>query len=130
MSGYVFDASALLAVAFNEPGADEVMNLIAQYGGEVSAVNWSEVAAKLAEHGVPEKDIARELSGFGLTVVPFDEAQALLAAALRTSTRKLGLSIGDRSCLALAKHRKARAVTADSSWLKLAGHAIFAVRKH
>lgn len=35
----VYDASALLAVVFDEPGADKVMEYLATPGGEVSAVN-------------------------------------------------------------------------------------------
>ncbi|HEV2702627.1 MAG TPA: type II toxin-antitoxin system VapC family toxin [Steroidobacteraceae bacterium] len=124
----VYDASALLAVAFAEPGADAVLELLSQPGGEVSAVNWSEVGAKLAERGLKTDDIARELSAFGLDVIPFDEEQANIAASLRPATRPLGLSLGDRSCLALAQVRSARVVTADSNWKKLEGFEVLAVR--
>lgn len=124
----VYDASALLAVIFSEPGADGVLELLSQPGGEVSAVNWSEVGAKLAERGLHADDIARELSAFGLDVIPFDEEQANLAAALRPATRELGLSLGDRCCLALARTRGARAATADANWKKLEGFEIIAVR--
>lgn len=129
MSTLVYDASALLAVIFNEPGADEVMEFLAQPGGEASAVNWSEVGAKLAERGLREKEISSELATFGLDVVPFDEAQANAAAGLRPATRKLGLSLGDRCCLALGKLRSARIITADASWQKLAGFDVVSVRK-
>lgn len=124
----VYDASALLAVIFSEPGADAVLEVLTQPGGEVSAVNWSEVGAKLAERGLGADDIARELSAFGLEVIPFDEEQANRAAALRPVTRSLGLSLGDRSCLALAHVRSARIVTADSNWKKLEGFDVIAVR--
>jgi ribonuclease VapC len=124
----VFDASALLAVIFAEPGADGVLEQLSQPGGEVSAVNWSEVGAKLAERGLPAADLPRELSAFGLDVIPFDEEQANIAAALRPVTRSLGLSLGDRSCLALARKRSARVVTADANWKKLDGFDIVAVR--
>lgn len=124
----VYDASALLAVAFAEPGAEAVLELLSQPGGEVSAVNWSEVGAKLAERGLKANDIARELSAFGLDVIPFDEEQANIAASLRPATRPLGLSLGDRSCLALARVRSARVVTADSNWKKLEGCEVLAVR--
>lgn len=124
----VYDASALLAVIFSEPGADGVLELLSQPGGEVSAVNWSEVGAQLAERGLHADDIARELSAFGLDVIPFDEEQANLAAALRPATRQLGLSLGDRSCLALARTRGARVATADANWKTLEGFEIIAVR--
>jgi ribonuclease VapC len=123
-----FDASALLAVALDERGGEAVLELLSQPGGEVSAVNWSEVGAKLAERGLQAGDIALELSAFGLDVIPFDEEQANLAAALRPVTKALGLSLGDRSCLALAQLHGARVVTADANWKKLDGFEVIAVR--
>lgn len=128
MKPVVFDASALLAVMFEEPGAQHVMEFLAQPGGEISAVNWSEAGAKLAERGLKEAQIARELNTFGLGVVPFDDVQAITAATLRPLTRSLGLSLGDRCCLALARLRNARAVTADAAWRKLSGFDVAAVR--
>lgn len=124
----VFDASALLAVALAERGGEAALELLSQPGGEVSAVNWSEVGAKLAERGLHADDVARELSAFGLDVVPFDEQQAHIATALRPATRALGLSLGDRCCLALSQLRGARVVTADASWKKLHGFDVIAVR--
>jgi PIN domain nuclease of toxin-antitoxin system len=124
----VFDASALLAVALAERGGEAGLKLLLQPGGKVSAVNWSEVGAKLAERGLPAGDMARELSAFGLDVIAFDEEQANLAAALRPVTRPLGLSLGDRSCLALAQLRGAGVVTADANWKKLDGFDVIAVR--
>lgn len=124
----VYDASALLAVIFDEPGADVALQYLAMPGGEVSAVNWSEVGAKLAERGVTETEISSELSPLGLDVVPFDEAQAVIAAGFRPITRKLGLSLGDRCCLALARMRGARVITADVAWLKLESFNVTAIR--
>lgn len=124
----VYDASALLALALAEPGGEAVLELLSAPDGEVSAVNWSEVGSKLAERGLQPGQIASELSAFGLHVVAFDEEQANLAAALRPATRALGLSLGDRCCLALAKLRDARVVTADSSWKKLEGFDVICVR--
>lgn len=49
MNPLVYDASAILAVIFDESGADAVMEYLAAAGGEISAVNGSEVGAKLAE---------------------------------------------------------------------------------
>lgn len=128
MSALVYDASALLAVIFDEPGADAVMDFLARPGGEASAVNWSEVGAKLTERGLKESEISLELGVFGLDVVPFDEAQANTAAGLRPATRELGLSLGDRCCLALARLHGARVITADGAWQTLEGFDVVAVR--
>jgi ribonuclease VapC len=59
---------------------------------------------------------------------PGADAVALLAAQLRPPTRKLGLSLGDRCCLALGHVQKAQVVTADRPWLKLKGFDILAIR--
>ena len=115
--GAVLDASALLALLNDEPGADVVARTVPH--GVVCAVNHSEVVAKLSEAGLPDSDIVAALGGLGLEVVPFDEALSLAAGLLRTVTAHLGLSLGDRACLALAQARGLPALTADRVWLDL-----------
>ena len=56
------------------------------------------------------------LALFDLDVVDFTAEQALASAELRPATRAAGLSLGDRACLALARSRKATALTADRAW--------------
>ena len=125
----VYDASALLAVVFNEPGADAVLAHLVQPGGAVSAVNWAEIASKLIDHGMSGAEVKRELAHFTLDVTPLDEATALAAGTLRSSTRALGLSLGDRCCLALALQLGgATVVTADKAWKALKGFKIALVR--
>lgn len=117
MSEYVLDASALLAVMFGERGAERIQDIIA--GSVIGAVNLAEVVAKLQERGVPEAEIDGVVAEIGLPVIPFDEGQAMAAGKLRGRTRTLGLSLGDRACLALALARGVPAVTTDRSWSKL-----------
>jgi PIN domain nuclease of toxin-antitoxin system len=128
---YVMDASALLAVVFDEEGADAVLAL-APRGALLSTVNWTEVLAKLVDHGLPVDEAIPRLSESGLLdairLVEFDTAQARAAAELRQHTRPLGLSLGDRACLALALLRGARAVTTDQVWLRVPGVAVTCVR--
>jgi ribonuclease VapC len=61
-------------------------------------------------------------------VFDFDKEQAKMAGWLRPQTRSLGLSLGDRACLALAIALKAPVYTADRAWknlkLKIAIHVI------
>lgn len=128
MNALVYDASALLAVVFDEPDAQAVLEYLAIPGGEISAVNWSEVGAKLTERGLPEADLSSELAAFGLDIVAFDEAQAHVAAGLRPATHELGLSLGDRCCLALARLHGARVITADRAWQQLSGFDVVSVR--
>jgi len=124
----VYDASALLAVVFSEPGAEAVIEQLHEPGGEISAANLAEVGSKMAERGLSTNQVQRELASFSLAVAPLDEAQALLVAGLRVSTKPLGLSLGDRCCLALARTREATIVTADRSWKKLKGFDVKLIR--
>lgn len=53
----------------------------------------------------------------------------LAAAQLRPQTRRLGLSLGDRACLALGLERGATVLTADQTWQQLsAPHRIKVIR--
>ncbi|MFZ1106612.1 MAG: PIN domain-containing protein [Hyphomicrobiaceae bacterium] len=66
---------------------------------------------------------------YRLAIVPFDEELARQTGALRPATRSLGLSLGDRACLALAQRERLPVLTADRSWAKLdLGIAITMVR--
>lgn len=124
----VYDASALLAVVFSEPGAEVVIEQLSKAGGEISAANLAEVGSKMAERGLSTSQVQRELASFSLAVAPLDESQALLVAALRVSTKPLGLSLGDRCCLALAQTRGATVVTGDRNWKKLKGFDVKLIR--
>ena len=114
MSRYVLDASAVLALLQREPGHRRVTKLLAE--AAISAVNLCEVAAKLSEKGLLAESLRPDLLALGLQVVPFGEALAFRAAEIRSSTRRLGLSLGDCACLATADAAEAIAVTADTSW--------------
>ena len=117
MSKYVLDASAVLALLNQEPGMNRVGEVLAE--SCISAVNYCEVLTKLLETGMPEQTARESLEFLDIETVNFDLDLAHLAAVLRPTTKKLGLSLGDRSCLALALSRSNPAVTADAIWLKL-----------
>jgi len=114
MAETVVDASALLALLNEEPGADTVAEALP--GSAISAVNLSEVVSKLSEGGMPVKAIYQALQPLGLEIVPFDEDQAYQTGFLRIATRDLGMSLGDRACLSLAAKLGAVALTADKAW--------------
>ena len=113
----VLDASALLALLWREPGHDIAATYIP--GAIVSTVNLSEVYAKCADRGLDLDTVRGLLTGLQLTIVDFDSHQAFVAGDLRSRTRKAGLSLGDRACLAAASVHKAQAVTADRAWTAL-----------
>ena len=111
------DASALLAMLRGEPGADKVKAELAD--AVISAVNLSEVTAKLSDYGMPPEDVAATFAQLDLDVRAFDAPQAYLAGRLRQVTRGNGLSLGDRACLALASQLAVDAMTADHAWAGL-----------
>ncbi|MCJ2095432.1 MULTISPECIES: type II toxin-antitoxin system VapC family toxin [unclassified Methylobacterium] len=114
---FVLDASALLCLLRAETGSEEVAEVLPQ--SVISAVNLSEVYAKLAEAGGSEAQITQAVGVLRLAIEPFDDEQARIAGILRLPTRSLGLSLGDRACLALAKQRQSVAVTTDRAWSRL-----------
>ncbi len=114
----ILDASAVLALIFGERGLEKVEAAI-EGGASISTANLSEVMARLVRDGVPPELSAATLAKLPVTVVPLDQAVALTAGAMFNKTRSLGLSLGDRICLALAWHQKRPALTADRDWATL-----------
>lgn len=114
---YVLDASALLAWLNEESGGEEVESLLER--SAISTVNLSETLQKSLARGAVVKGLKEDLAALGLWVVNFTPEDAELAAEMWRYTRHLGLSLGDRYCLATAKRLGAPAVTADRAWAKL-----------
>ncbi len=111
----VLDASALLALLYQEVGAERVAQAVTA-GAAVSAVNLSEVVAKLSEAGMPAPAIQQALSPLDVETVVFATEAAYQTGLLRLPTRQVGLSLGDRACLALAQQLNLPILTADRSW--------------
>ena len=117
MSEVVVDASAILALLNQETGSEEVSRFIGK--AAISTVNLSEVIAKLADAGIPEEDIRQILSNLNLEVIDFNEKQALKAGMLRPNTKSIGLSFGDRACLALGVILNQPVLTTDRLWVSI-----------
>lgn len=115
----VFDSSAVLAALFQEPGGDTVVAMWVDGENLISAVNYAEIVSKLNERGMSDFEVLAVMEGVPLTVVDVDQTTAHASGLLRTATKALGLSLGDRACIALAQSRSATAVTADKQWEKL-----------
>ena len=113
----MLDASALLALLNSEEGSGLVQDLLSR--SVISTVNLAEVVTRLSILGMPEGEIREALTVLGLEIIPFDEEQAFRAGLLSVYTQPLGLSLGDRTCLALALITHTIALTADRSWEKL-----------
>jgi ribonuclease VapC len=113
---FVLDASALLCLLQEEKGAERVAHALP--AAVIGAVNYSEVVSKLVESGLDDVTVDGLIDTLQLKVVSFDQRQARLAGSLRATTRKLGLSLGDRACLALAAVEGATAMTCERAWTK------------
>lgn len=113
----VLDASALLAFLHGEPGAHRVEPVLD--GALVSAVNWAEVFQKSLSRQADVTGMREDFAEVGVIFEPFTPEQAEIAAQLWGQTRRHGLSVADRACLALALDRKAQVLTADRAWSEI-----------
>jgi len=112
MNEFVFDASAILAILQNERGAETLTDEIRK-NAVVSAVNLAEVQSKLVKKGHDPEEAWEDALSTMTLVEPFTGEQARIAGDLITTTEKYGLSLGDRSCLALAIALKAPVYTTE-----------------
>jgi PIN domain nuclease of toxin-antitoxin system len=113
----VLDSSALLTVVKKERGADVVENAFGD--AAISVVNVTEVITKVWDWGLDANAYVRNLAALSLEFVDFNLARAAQAGRLRSATRSLGLSLGDRACIALAIELNCPVMTADRNWAKL-----------
>jgi len=113
----VLDASALLTLLFEAPGHEAVASVLEE--SSMSTVNMAEVLARFTRDGHSSLQVLSLLQASPIEWISFDAHQAALAADLVPRTRELGLSLGDRACLALASTLGAPAMTADQAWMKL-----------
>ena len=110
----ILDASALLAFLFDEAGSEVVANALLD-GAEMTAVNYAEVLTRYVL-GEAFDEVAGLQGQLPISIVPVDQDLAYRAAMMASNTRKAGLSLGDRICLALAQRTKDTVLTADRAW--------------
>jgi ribonuclease VapC len=115
-SGFILDASALLAYFHEESGGASVRTHIA--GSQMSALNWSEVLQKTLARGVDIEGLLDEITDMGLAIIPFTAEDAATAAFLWRGVAR-SLSLADRACLALSARLGLPALTADRAWRDL-----------
>jgi ribonuclease VapC len=110
----VLDASALIAFLRKEPGAEKVAAVLGR--SCISAVNLAETYGKMVEYGKSLEDVAYQVERLRIPAIAFSAEHAQVAASLWKSTRAVGMSLGDRACLALALQTGLPALTTEEKW--------------
>ncbi len=117
MTEWVLDASAALALILDEPGADRVATALTS--AMISSVNVAEVVDRLIRGGGEPHSARQLVLALDCPIVSVDAELGFRAGMLSQVTRKRGLSLGDRICLALAEREQVPALTADRAWQAL-----------
>ena len=117
MSRFVFDTSAILAIIFEEPGADRALASI--HNALITTVNITEALTRCLDKQLSIEAVETFLAAHAMEFVDFGHNLARAAAASRISTKPFGLSLGVRACLALAVREGATVMTADRTWANL-----------
>jgi len=118
VSNLVLDSSAIMAIVNAEPGHENLTEELLA-GAVASTVNLAEVQTKLVSRGWPSEVAWQDAHSPIKEAMAFEAEHARLAGDLATRTKHLGLSLGDRACLALAMSLDAPVYTADKSWKNL-----------
>ena len=117
----VLDASSVIALINREKGCEIVEKYLEE--AIISTVNFAEVISVVNRELF--KSEADRIEGLKLItdtlpqIIDFDINQAIISGELDSITKKYGLSLGDRACLALAKYKNIPVLTADKAWSKL-----------
>jgi ribonuclease VapC len=118
VSTVVLDASALLAAINREDGHHKLTAEILS-SAVCSAVNLAEVQGKLVSAGLTPDDAFELALAPVRDVIEFTASQAMIMGSIIAQTKAIGLSLGDRACLALGIALGAPVYTADKAWKNL-----------
>ncbi len=113
----VIDASALLAILFDEPGADLAM--AHSRNGVMSAANLCESIERVVRVGGSAAVVTDAIARLEIDILPFGAPEAVLAGKMRGQSRFAGISLADRACIATAQVRGLPLLTADRAWSEL-----------
>ena len=128
MATMVLDAHALMVLFNDEPGAEDVEQILlkAESGNPkllMSVVNWGEIYYSIYRGASPEMadSKAHEIAGMQIELVPVDarDLELVRQAAVFKATKKM--SYADCFAAALAKTRNAELVTGDRAFRVIEG---------
>ncbi len=111
----ILDASAILALLYEEAGQDIVIEALDK-GAVACSVNLAEAATVLIRDGMAADQAEITILELPLAIRDADWRLALMAATFYPETKGFGLSLGDRLCLALAARESRPALTTDRNW--------------
>lgn len=109
----LLDASALIAMLYEEQGADAVARHLDD--AAMLTLNLEETVGKLLRDGLDVTTARTAIDALGLDAVDFTAVMAWRSAELG---RRLaaGLGLADRACLGAASVLGVAVVTADTAW--------------
>lgn len=111
----LLDASAYIAYIGREAGYAEVEKIINR--ACINMVTYTEIISFYTQKGL-SKDLLKQLCDY-VEILNIDEEVSFNAGFLIKESKKYGLSMGDRFCLATAQMEKCKVYTADKVWLNL-----------
>jgi ribonuclease VapC len=111
----ILDAAAVVAFLNREPGHEAMTDVLAA-GAGICAANVAETIGILMRHGLTAAEAIEAVEGLPVTTFDVDPDLAKRIGALEPPTRRFGLSLGDRCCLALAARERLPALTTDQVW--------------
>ncbi|MEK0085275.1 PIN domain-containing protein [Benzoatithermus flavus] len=114
----VIDSSALIALLMHEPGWERVMAAVTAAVAPTTIL--SELVGYFAKNDLDLAELRSSLRELDLDFVALDHETAWLAGEMEPATRAAGLSLADRSCLALARRLDRVALTGDRTWIRVA----------
>jgi PIN domain nuclease of toxin-antitoxin system len=114
----ILDASALITLLSEEKGHEVVASILPK--SIMSSVNVAEVAKFLIEkRGLSKEEVSNIIHSLIEKIMPFDTKLALTSSDIISQTKSLGLSLGDRACLALAISTGYTVYSSDKIWSQL-----------
>ena len=114
----IFDASAVIGLFAKEKGVEVIKKH--SRNAIISSVNISEVYKYcIDKQNLTTEECRNIMTISGIKIINFDEKQALIAASIYPQTKALGLSLGDRACIALALEKHYPVLTCDKIWEKV-----------